>query len=61
MRTDHAELEALASLLRDGRLTVRVGEVLPLADARRAHDDGEHGRVHGKIVLEPTKDGAVGA
>ena len=55
MKTDHAQIEEIAHMLGDGRLTVRVGEVLPLAEARRAQEDGERGAVHGKIVLEPAR------
>jgi NADPH:quinone reductase-like Zn-dependent oxidoreductase len=55
MQADHDQMEELARMLGDGRLIVRVGEVLPLAEARRAHEDGESGRVHGKIVLDPTR------
>jgi NADPH:quinone reductase-like Zn-dependent oxidoreductase len=55
MQGDHEQMEELARMLGDGRLSVRVGEVLPLAEARRAHEDGESGRVHGKIVLDPTR------
>lgn len=55
MKPDHAQVEQVAQMLGDGRLTVRVGEVLPLAEARRAQTDGERGHVHGKIVLDPTR------
>jgi NADPH:quinone reductase-like Zn-dependent oxidoreductase len=51
-------LTALGSLMSRGELRVQVGEVVPLADARRAHDMLA-GRPHrlGKIVL--TVDGTT--
>jgi NADPH:quinone reductase-like Zn-dependent oxidoreductase len=47
-----ARLERIAALIEDGRLTTCVGDVLPLADARLAHEMLE-GLPHkrGKIVL----------
>ena len=53
-----AVLQDLAALIDAGRLTVRVGEVLPLSQARTAHEMLA-GRPHkpGKIVLLPPDDG----
>jgi NADPH:quinone reductase-like Zn-dependent oxidoreductase len=47
-------LDKLADLLTAGKLHTRVGDVLPLSDARIAHEMLD-GRAHkpGKIVLEP--------
>lgn len=48
--------EARATLLRlweAGRLRLRVGATVPLADAARAHRIGMERRVHGKIVILP--------
>ena len=50
---DHAGLAALTDLVEGGRLRVLVDTVLPLADAARAHELSESGRVSGKIVLVP--------
>ncbi|HKA69656.1 MAG TPA: NADP-dependent oxidoreductase [Actinomycetes bacterium] len=50
---DHAGLTALTDLAERGRLRVRVDTVLPLAEASRAHELSETGRVTGKIVLVP--------
>lgn len=48
-----AELTAVGTMLDDGRLRVRVGTVLSLAEAREAHEMLEGRRPHdaGKIVL----------
>ncbi|MDQ7982130.1 NADP-dependent oxidoreductase [Paraburkholderia sp. SARCC-3016] len=54
VRVETGILETLGSLTADHRLKTRVGEVLPLAEARRAHQMIE-GAPHkpGKIVLIP--------
>lgn len=46
-------LESIARLLERGELSTNVGAVLPLADARHAHEmlDGARPRPRGKIVL----------
>ncbi|MEV4108663.1 NADP-dependent oxidoreductase [Nonomuraea sp. NPDC049695] len=46
-----ADLEAIAGLVRQGALRAAVETVLPLAQAARAHELSETGRVKGKIVL----------
>jgi NADPH:quinone reductase-like Zn-dependent oxidoreductase len=48
---DHAGLVALADLVESGRLKVVVEQTFPLADAAKAHEVGEAGRVVGKLVL----------
>ncbi|MBW8484309.1 NADP-dependent oxidoreductase [Actinomadura parmotrematis] len=48
---DHAALSAIAGLAAEGRLRAAIDGVLPLADAARAHELGETGRVRGKLVL----------
>lgn len=48
-----SELLAAAPLFFAGKLTPVVDEVLPLADARLAHERLEAGRQFGKIVLTP--------
>jgi NADPH:quinone reductase-like Zn-dependent oxidoreductase len=54
VRVETGILETLGRLAADHQLEIRVGEVLPLADARRAHEMIE-GASHqpGKIVLIP--------
>ncbi len=48
-----AHLARIAALLDDGSLTTRIGTVLPLSEARSAHEmlDGSRARPRGKIVL----------
>jgi len=48
---DHIGLEGLASLVEEGKLRVHVGEVLPLEEARRAHELLAGRGATGKIVL----------
>ena len=48
---DGAALEAIASLVEDGGLRVHVSHTFPLAAAARAHELGEAGGAHGKLVL----------
>jgi len=48
---DRAGLEALVDLVVSRQLRVHVEEVFPLAEASRAHELGETGRVRGKLVL----------
>ena len=51
VRPDGEQLEELATLADDGRLAVELQEVLPLAEAARAHELSEAGHVRGKLVL----------
>ena len=48
---DRAGLLALSELVEAGKLHVKVADVLPLADAARAHEIGEADRTTGKLVL----------
>lgn len=48
-----ADFRRVMRLLFEGRLKAIVHEVLPLAEARRAHEMLEAGSVFGKLVLEP--------
>lgn len=50
--TDHERLYGLVELAGSGRLTARVGDVLPAADAASAHRRLEQGGLRGRIVLE---------
>ena len=53
VQTDPASLRWLTTDLVDGRLRTRVAEVLPLAEAARAHALNEAGGLRGKVVLAP--------
>lgn len=48
---DGGQLARIAELVEGGCVTPTVETVLPLADARRAHELSETGRTRGKIVL----------
>jgi NADPH:quinone reductase-like Zn-dependent oxidoreductase len=50
---DAEGLKSLARLVEAGELRPHVSAVLPLSDARGAHELGETGRTTGKIVLTP--------
>jgi len=51
VRSSGEDLVRLTELVESGRLRVHVQETLPLADAEKAHELSESGRVRGKIVL----------
>jgi NADPH:quinone reductase-like Zn-dependent oxidoreductase len=51
VRPDGEQLEELAEMADDGRLSVHLDEVLPLEQAARAHELSEAGHVRGKLVL----------
>ena len=52
------DLEAVADLLDAQRLVVRIGQVLPLGDARQAHEmlEGLRPPPVGKVVLNAPGD-----
>lgn len=50
--TDHDRLRELLELAGSGRLTARVADVLPAADAAEAHRRLEQGGLRGRLVLE---------
>ncbi len=52
MKRDSAGLSKLAALVDQRVLKPRVGKVLPLAEAKQAHDLNQSGQSHGKIVLK---------
>ena len=52
VRPDPDGLKALAALVAEGEVKPQVGDVLPLAEAAKAHRISETGHVRGKIVLE---------
>jgi NADPH:quinone reductase-like Zn-dependent oxidoreductase len=47
-----SDLDEIAKLIDDGKVKTVVETVLPLADARRAHELSETGHTRGKIVLK---------
>ncbi|MDB4956909.1 MAG: Bifunctional protein: zinc-containing alcohol dehydrogenase [Myxococcales bacterium] len=51
-KSDRTQLAQLANLVAERVIKVRIGQVLPLSEARKAHELGESGKVRGKIVLE---------
>ena len=53
VQTDPEALGALTTDLLEGRLRTRIAEVLPLAEAARAHELNEAGGLRGKVVLAP--------
>jgi len=56
---DAAELGALAKMTEAGTIKTQVSQVMPLSEARKAHEQIETGHARGKIVLkvmdEPAK------
>ena len=46
-------LRELAAMLADGRISARIGEVVPLDDARLAYEAVAAGGLTGKVVLDP--------
>jgi NADPH:quinone reductase-like Zn-dependent oxidoreductase len=53
VQSDPQALRTLATDLAEGRLRTRIAEVLPLAQAARAHELNEAGGLRGKVVLTP--------
>ncbi|WP_433327203.1 NADP-dependent oxidoreductase [Spirillospora sp. CA-294931] len=50
---DRAHLEEIAALAATGRLKAEIAAVHPLAEAAKAHHQGESNRTTGKLVLTP--------
>jgi NADPH:quinone reductase-like Zn-dependent oxidoreductase len=50
-RGDAVQLRQIAELIDSGDVVPIVEAVLPLAEARRAHEMSQTGHVRGKIVL----------
>ncbi|MGV9279502.1 NADP-dependent oxidoreductase [Streptomyces sp. NPDC003730] len=48
---DRAGMEEIARLVESGRLRATIAQTFPLAEAARAHAQGETGRTTGKLVL----------
>jgi NADPH2:quinone reductase len=53
VQSNAEQLRALTADLEQGRLRTRIAEVLPLAQAARAHELNEAGGLRGKVVLTP--------
>jgi NADPH2:quinone reductase len=53
VQSNAEQLRALTTDLEAGRLRTRIAEVLPLAQAARAHELNEAGGLRGKVVLTP--------
>jgi NADPH:quinone reductase-like Zn-dependent oxidoreductase len=52
MKKDPSQLARVGTMVDQGVLRPKVSQVLPLADAPRAHDLSEKGKSRGKIVLQ---------
>ena len=52
-KADYSILDTVAGWINNGKLQVRVGEVLPLTEAAKAHETLEKSKLGGKIILEP--------
>lgn len=50
------QLRHLADLVDAGKLQVRIGLVLPLSEARQAHERGQAGQIRGRIALQVQAD-----
>ncbi|MFZ3567443.1 NADP-dependent oxidoreductase [Streptomyces sp. BH097] len=48
---DQAGMRAVTDLVTSGKLAVHVADTYPLAEAAKAHAEGDTGRVTGKLVL----------
>jgi NADPH:quinone reductase-like Zn-dependent oxidoreductase len=53
VRPDAVQLEGLAAMVADGRLTVHVDRTFSFAEVREAHELQGSGHVRGKLVLVP--------
>jgi NADPH:quinone reductase-like Zn-dependent oxidoreductase len=50
------QLAGIADLVTTGEVRVEIADVLPLSEARRAHEASEAGHVRGKLVLRVGQD-----
>ena len=55
IKPNAAVLTEIARLIDEGRVRPVVGETLPLAEARRAHELSQTGHARGKIILKVTE------
>jgi NADPH:quinone reductase-like Zn-dependent oxidoreductase len=51
VQPDGAQLTKIAKLMDSANLRPTIDRILPLSEARRAHELSQNGHVHGKIVL----------
>jgi NADPH:quinone reductase-like Zn-dependent oxidoreductase len=51
MSPSSEQLARIAELVASGEVRVEIAEVVPLADAARAHELSESGHTRGKIIL----------
>jgi NADPH:quinone reductase-like Zn-dependent oxidoreductase len=51
-QTDAGDLREIARLIDEGRVQPVLERVLPLVEARTAHEMSQSGHVRGKIVLD---------
>jgi NADPH:quinone reductase-like Zn-dependent oxidoreductase len=51
VQPDGAQLSKIAKFIDSSKLRPTIDRILPLSEARRAHELGQNGLVHGKIVL----------
>lgn len=56
VEADHAGMQAIASLVEEGKLRATIAQTFPLAEAARAHEAGETNRTTGKLVLTIAAD-----
>ena len=51
VQPDGAQLSTIAKLIDSAKLRPMIDRILPLSEARRAHELSQNGHVRGKIVL----------
>jgi NADPH:quinone reductase-like Zn-dependent oxidoreductase len=51
VQPDGARLSEIAKLIDSAKIRPTIDRILPLSEARRAHELSQNGHVHGKIVL----------
>jgi NADPH:quinone reductase-like Zn-dependent oxidoreductase len=51
VQPDGAQLSKIAKFIDSAKLRPTIDRILPLSEARRAHELSQNGHVHGKIVL----------
>lgn len=51
VQPDGGQLSSIATLIDSAKLRPLIDRILPLSEARRAHELSENGHLHGKIVL----------
>ena len=50
-RPSGEQLSEIAKIIDSGKLAPIINRILPLSEARRAHELSQSGHIHGKIVL----------